>query len=864
MKKFLKVFGVLLLIFIALLAILPFVFQDQIEESLKKNINKNLNAKVEWQNLNLSLFTDFPNAEIGLENLFITNKEPFKGDTLFYSQNFRLHMGLFQLLSPEELVIDDVEIQNANLNIQINENGVANYDIAIKSPDSIKSDTNNSESNFKLQLKSYSIENTNLIYKDAGNIEFRLNELNHSGKGDFSKNTFTLETKTDSKISLVYDKTNYLNNNSIELDADIAIDLDKMRFTFEDNFGKINQLPLNFDGFLQVSKDFQEMDIKFSTPDSDFKNLLALIPQTYSGNLEDIDTKGEFNLEGRIFGKVDDSYIPKLNIELSSRNAEFQYANLPNKMENINLDVTILNSTGLVEDTAVDVNKLDFRIGKDQFSSAIHIKDLTENIKTDIVAKGVINLANLSKTYPIDSNLNLNGVLDMDLETHFDMNSLEQKQYENINSRGKLLLSDFKYDSNELANAFEIELADLTFNKASAKLNDFRMKTGQTDLKANGQLNNLIGYLFSNEDLSGNFQAMSNKFVVSDFMTSENDNSDPQKEIKSSAPIEEAIKIPSKLDLSLSFTANEVVYNNFNLKNIAGRLSVKDQSVNLSQIQANLFGGQVIVDGNVSTKEEKPNFGLKLKLNEIDIATSLEQIEMFQAFTPIFKSLVGVFTTEFDFSGNMTNSLSPILSSLDGNGLANIIQAKIEPSRVPLANSLNQQMGLIDFDDLKIKDIVTSFSFQNGNINVKPIQFEIEDIEVNLQGKHSLNNVMDYTADLKLPAKYLGNDIKSQIAKLSNTDIDSLVVYLPISIKGALKKPNISIDTKSAINELTNKIIQEQKDNLIDQAGDKLNDLLNGNKPTDSTKTQDDEVKETVKNVLGNLLKGKKKKDDGN
>jgi hypothetical protein len=862
MKRLLKILGIVILVLILLLAIVPFLFQDQIEQGLKNNINKNVNANVEWETLSLSLLADFPNAEIGLDNVFVVNKKPFEGDTLFYAQNFELHMGLFQLFDSENLVIDDINVNNANLNILVNENGQANYDIQKKAENPNQKEKAGSEGNFSLQLQSYSISNTNILYKDAENIELKLDRFNHSGKGDFSKNIFTLNTKTDTKVSLVFDEINYLKDNSLELDADIAIDLDKMKFTFEDNIGKVNQLPLNFEGFLQVFEDKQELDITFRTPDSDFKNLIALIPETYAGNLDGISTKGDFSLDGRLYGTIDDTYIPKIDVELLSKNAQFQYDDLPNKMEDINLDMKILNSTGLVEDTAVDINKLNFRIGNDKFSSAIHLKNLTKNIKADIVASGIINLAELSKTYPIDTNMNLNGILNADLETHFDMNSIENKQYQNINSSGMLLLSDFIYASDELANPFEIKTADLTFNKASAKLNDLEMKTGQTDIKGSGQLNNLIGYLFSDDDLSGSFQAMSNTFVVNDFMSSEETEVQDPQENDNVSTKEQAIRIPSQLDLSLSFTANEVVYDNFNLKNAVGKMSIKDQKVSLKQIQADLFGGQVLVDGSVSTKETRPNFGLNLKLQQIDIGTSLEQIEMFQSFTPILKSLVGVFSTEFDFSGDMTNSLTPILSTLDGSALTKIIQAKVEPSKVPLANTLNAQFGLIDFKNLSLKDVSTRFSFENGNVNVKPLQFMIDDIEVTLQGQHSLNNLMDYSAELKLPAKYLGDDVKNQIAKLSNSDMSTMMIDIPIQIKGELKNPKINIDTESAITELTNKIIEEQKDNLIDQAGDKINSFLGGNnndKAKDSTKTQNDEVKETVKNVLGGLLGGKKK-----
>lgn len=875
MKKVLKITGIIILVLILILAIAPFLFQDQIEQSIKKNINTNVNAQVEWSALNLSLLSNFPNAKVGLENISVINNKPFKGDTLFYAQNFELKLGLFEIFDTSNLKIDAISINKALVNVKTNKAGVANYDIQKASDAKTIETTNDSstEEAFSLELSAYDISDSKIIYQDADAMLLTLEHFNHSGQGDFSKNTFVLSTHTDSKVSFVYDSTAYLSQNNIVLDADVDMDLDKMRFKFKDNEALINQLPLKFDGFVQVNDNNQELDINFTTPNSDFKNLLALVPQEYAGNLDGISTQGEFNLDGRLYGVIDDKHIPKINVVLNSQNAEFQYKDLPKKVDHINLDFKLLNESGLAEDTSLDINTLSFRIDKDQFSGSAHFKEFTENTKADIVAKGVINLSNLSQAYPIDAKLDLNGVLNADFETHFDMNSIENEQYQNIRSKGQLKLNGFKYASEELANPFEIQTALVKFNRGDADLSQFSMTTGQTDIQASGSLNNLIGYLFSDEDLKGQFKANSNRFRINDFMTAsveeENESSESQNKTpnESNKTEEEAIKIPSQLDLSLDFKAKEVIYDNYNLKNAKGQLTIIDQKASLNKIQADLFGGQVFVDGNVNTKNKTPTFGMKLQLQNIDIASSMQDVEMLKGFTPILKSLVGKLTTEFDFSGDMTQGLSPILSTLDGNGLANIIQARVEPSQMPLTNSLNSQLNVIDFSNLKLQDVVTTFKFENGAVNVNPVKFKIDDINVNLQGSHSLNNVMDYTANLKLPAKYFGDEIGGQLAKLSNTDMKNMKVDLPIGISGNLKQPKINIDMKSAVSNLTNQIIEQQKDDLIGKAGEELSNLLGGNSKNDkadSTSTKDDKVEETVKNVLGGLLGGKKKKKKDN
>lgn len=83
-------------------------------------------------------------------------------------------------------------------------------------------------------------------------------------------------------VSFDFGGTNYLNNNKVQLDADIAMNLDKMRFTFKDNKALINQLPLVFEGFIQINENNNEMDLTFKTPSSDFKNFLAVIPEEYA------------------------------------------------------------------------------------------------------------------------------------------------------------------------------------------------------------------------------------------------------------------------------------------------------------------------------------------------------------------------------------------------------------------------------------------------------------------------------------------------------------------------------------------------------------------------------------------------------
>ncbi len=94
------------------------------------------------------------------------------------------------------------------------------------------------------------------------------------------------------------DKVNYMNNIAISLDAILGIDLKNSKYTFKENKAKINELPLEFDGFIQMVDAGQNYDLKFKTPTSSFKNFLGLIPSAYSSSLDNVKTSGDFTVVG--------------------------------------------------------------------------------------------------------------------------------------------------------------------------------------------------------------------------------------------------------------------------------------------------------------------------------------------------------------------------------------------------------------------------------------------------------------------------------------------------------------------------------------------------------------------------------------
>lgn len=861
LKKVLKIVGIILLLLVVAAFAIPYFFKDQIKAKILTSINENVDAKVAFADADLSLFKNFPNASVTIDKLSIINKAPFEGDTLVSFEELNLKMSIKELFKGENepMNIDGISSKNGLINIIIDKNGVGNFDIALKNKKDDEKDNSKSKP-LALKIKEYEIENFRFqFYDEKSKMKMVLDSINHEGKGDFTSTKLDLDTKTTTKVSLSMDKANYMKNVALSLDAVLGIDLEKSKYTFKENKAKINKLPLEFDGFIQIVEAGQEYDLKFKTPTSSFKNFLGLIPEQYAANLDNVKTSGDFTVAGFAKGLYSETTVPKFNIEIASNNASFQYPNLPKSVKNIVIDTKIINETGVMNDTYVNLDKLSFQIDQDVFNAKANIKNIAENALVNADLKGTINLANVTKAYPVKLDKPLSGILKADVKTEFDMQSVEKSDYARIKNAGTIDLSGFNY-TDENGKTMNISKVLVAFNPNTVNLQQFNAKTGKSDIAVNGVLENFYGFVFKNQELKGNFNLNSNQLAVSDFMTTEA----PKTETETKKS--EAMKIPAFLNCSLTAKANTVLYDNLTLKNVSGKIIIKDQKATLQNGRTDIFGGSIAFNGDISTKEKTPKFNMDLGLNTVDIAQTFTQLDMMKKIAPIAGIINGKLNSKIHLSGNLNETeMTPILSSLTGDLLGQLLSTTVNSKNSTLLSALDNNLNFVDLTKLNLNDLKAAVTFKDGKVNVKPFDIKYQDIKVNVGGTHGFDQNMNYNLKLDVPAKYLGTEANNLIAKLSPADAKK-VESIPINaiIGGNFSSPKITTDVKQATTNLVNNLVKQQKDKLVSGGKDALSGIIsNATKPkNDTTKT---DVKKDVKDKANSLIKdifGKKKNEE--
>ncbi len=885
-KKITRISAIVLILLIALFIGLPYVIESKAGDLLKDNVNKGINGRFDFAELSMSLYSDFPYTRIRLSEVSLINSKPFEGDTLFSAAAIELKMGISEFFESAEdpIEIEELQIISALLSLKIDSSEVGNYNISRSGPDNATAGTD--EPSPVLSIGSYKINNTRISYLDnASGYYLELDSLNHEGSGDLSEAVSRLKTKTNGVVSFKMDDNTYLERNRLVLESMIEIDLENNRYSFKDGQAVINRLPVLLNGSLKVQEEGQQLDLTFKTISSDFKNFLALIPEKYSRDISQLQTRGSFDLEGNISGLLSDETIPQFDIQLTARDASFKYPDLPKSVDNINLDLVLKNETGLLENTTIEIVNTSFRIDQDRFQLDALISQLTGNTGVKSRLKGSIDLGNLAQAYPVPSSLDMQGLLRGELSSAFRLSDIENNNYKKIELDGTIDISGLNYAFEALPHPLKIHTMHAALNPKTIEIEEVAGITGSTDFSANGELRNALGYIFSNEVLRGNFEMRSNSFVVSDFVQEDSKSSESEGE--------ESFEVPTQLDLNLNAIVGKAIYDNIVLYDLAGNLRIKDEVITFKEISSRMLDGRVIFDGMLSSRDGIPSFEMALDMSRLNIAKTFEKMEVMKLLGPAASALEGRWNSKMSLSGNLTEQLDLDMNSLSGNMVAEVLTATVNAQKTPVTNLLNTRLNFIDLDKLDLSGLKTSLSFDEGQVRVKPFTLRYEDVAIEFSGGHSFANTLDYQLTFDVPAKYMGEDVNRLLASIEDDSLEDITVPVIAQLGGSYTKPKLKTDMKSQARELTDQLVEIQKQKYINKGKKEVNQLLGdmlagkeeetessesdttnsgslinlaGNqidKTADSVQTtskeedSDDLLKEGAKSILGGLLNSK-------
>ena len=791
--RILAIVGILIVLLLALLIVLPMLFRDRIAERVKLEANRNLDARVEWRDVGLTFFRNFPNLTLRLDDLTVAGKGRFEGDTLAAIRHLQVALDLASVLGSVmggsgPIVVRAVELDQPRLRLIALEDGTANWDITKKTPETAPAAA---AKPMAISLRRFEITDGAVRFDDAqAKLKASLIGYNQSLTGDFSRDLVGIKTKADADtVSLTFAGIPYLNRVQLGLTADVQADLAKKAYTLKGTELRLNDLRLGVSGSASTAGENLGLDLAFKAPSTNFRSILSLVPAVYAHDFEKVKTAGTIAVNGQVKGEYGDSAFPAFALNAKVDSAAFQYPDLPLPARDIFIDLAIANPGGSADSTVVRLQRFHLLLGRNPVDATLVLRTPLSDPDVDLRVKGKVDLADVRRSMKLDGIDQLTGTVAADAAVRTRMSSIDKKQYDRVAASGTVDVGGLTVKGKDLPHPLSIQQASLRLAPERAELRSFAGSIGSSDVQASGSLDNLLGFMFRDDVLRGTATVRSNRFNLDEWRSGEGDL--------------QVIPVPPRIDFGLDATVAELTYDKLTMKNARGRLRVKDQRVTLEDFRMNTLGGEIGLTGFYETTNvAKPTFDVGLKLTKVDVPSAFQAFTTIQMLAPVAKYAAGNVTTDLHVKGALGKNMMPLFPALTGKGTLQTSQLALKdfPALEKVVNVTKLQF----LDDPTLKSLSTAFQIRDGRLFVEPFAVKLGATTMNVSGSNGLDQSLLYALKLRVPRAELGGAanqaISGLVSKVGQAGIDLAAapeIELGIQLAGTVTNPSVKVDVGS-------------------------------------------------------------------
>jgi hypothetical protein len=824
LRRILKWTGITFLVLLILLIALPFIFKDKIIALAKEEAEKSLNAKLNFGDIDLSVFRSFPDVSVSVDSLSIANIAPFEGDTLISTRNFRADINLWSLFG-DKYEINTIVLDHPRILARVLKDGKANWDIT--KPSAEETAPGGEASSFKMSLEEFRIDKGYIVYDDASlGMRTVLNELDHTLSGDFTEDIFDIETaNTIREFTLEYGGVPYLSKVNTSIKAKINADMPNFKFTIQDNEIVLNELGLGVEGYFAMPKEDMDMDLKFKAKQTEFKNILSLIPGAYTQDFKSVKTSGKLTLDGFVKGIYNDKKMPAFGANVLIENAMFQYPSLPRSANDIHVDMKVSNPTGVPDNTVINIKKFHADLGGNPIDMVMNVATPVSDPDLNGEIRAQLNLGTLKDVLPIEKGDELNGKVTADVKMNGRMSAIESGNYEKFNAKGQVIVLDMKYKTKDLP-PVDLSTMYLNFTPQYVELSKFESKIGRSDISAQGKIENMLQYVFKDQLLKGAFTMNSSVLDLNEFMTDSPEQ--PAGQPEQPAPEASIIEVPANIDFSLASTISKLLYDKMTMNDVKGLITIKESRVEMKELNMKMLGGNMSISNSYyDTKNPRvPKIAFNLGIENFNIPQTYSTFNTVQKLAPVAKYTQGAFSTTLKLASDLDSKMEPVLTTLAGEGdlfTKAVTVTGFEPLS-KLADELKMdKFKKIDFNDLKIHYI-----FKDGKVSTNEFPFKSGSVGGVVKGSTGFDQSIDYKMTFEVPTADMPSGAKQYVnGLLSKANMLGTNMQMPEKVKlnalfgGTVTKPTVKTDVK----EIAGNMVDNVKDQVKQQVDQKIDEV---------------------------------------
>ncbi len=798
LKYFFIGLGILIVITITVLFSIIYFYEDEIKQYALNELNQHLEADLKVDNIELSIFEQFPSIALKFNNVFIKDKLDHK-DTLLYAKSLYMNMDFFDVIKGNyevRKIIGD----HVNLKLKVDSNGNDNYNIWV-------SDTLSKGEEVRFVLQQVEVNNLKLDYlNDYNKQHYRFQTKHIDFSGDFNKSIYDLRAKSHVLVNeFSADHVSYLTNKRADIDLNVKVNNDSSTYLINKGDLKIEGMAFAVQGSYR-NGEAPYIDLNFIGKSIILESLISVFPIDILASINEYKAKGEVGFNASLLGKVSSKDNPVFKADFNMKSGSMKETYTATTLSSISLNGRFINinEEGVQE---LELDKFQATLGDETIVGSLKITNFNQPIIEGSV-DGKIELKKMADFASLNS-FNLDGNADLALSYKIRFNN-QGNDYDLDVLKGSIKLLDMIAVLPEHEVSIEQTNGQLSFVKNALKSNLIKGKVNGSDFEMQITFENFMDYVTTISDKLKIISDLKINKLILDQMISSGEGG--QGDFK--------FNLPSQIELNSNLSIGLLQYNSFKAKNISGSFNVNDRYIKADNVFFEANKGKYELSSSLKPIDEN-NYKWSVVGNayEINISDLFYSFENFGQSYLTGLHLKGLANISFDVSSLLDKALT-----FDADKITAKTQIRVKNGELIKHSSMTDIADYLD-DNILVKTVIDTkvlknklthihfrklsneITITNGIIAIPKMNIESSVMNMTLFGTHGFNDSIDYHFSFRLRELMVKDKVDSEFGPIKD---DGLGKKLFLHMYGTVDDPLFKLDQNEK-KQIKKEVIEKEK-----------------------------------------------------
>jgi hypothetical protein len=495
LKRILKIFGVLIGLFVLFLGILSGIVyfkEDELYALAVAELNDNQVGRLEIEGIELSPFRAFPYISVDLKNITFYADKSDSAEVIYHFDDIYAGFDIWDLLRGEftitRLIVNDgfirmVKYEDGSVNL-LNAKAMPHREAELEDESHIHLDLQ------KIKLNNIRFEEINLQANQHLDITIKkaVSRVKHIKD--------VLDIFFDGEMHMTEYKSNNIalfKNKDFEIHTEFLYDSIAQFITFQPGQLTLQQGSLDFGGTIDLANDIT-LDFDIHGRKKNFDLFIAFAPEEIFEKMERFKNEGDIYFKGKISGPVLNQN-PSINLELGCSNTSFLRKDNSKAIKDLSFRGTFTTGEANTLETSELVLENFYGVPESGlFKGTFRVYDFT-NPKFSVDFHADLDLANLESFYDFDFiddasghviiDITINEFMEADSAIHamtqLEDGTLSRVLFKNVGIK----LSDYHQPIRKINGRLELDGDDIVMDNLSAS-------AGESDFSLNFRLKNVL------------------------------------------------------------------------------------------------------------------------------------------------------------------------------------------------------------------------------------------------------------------------------------------------------------------------------------------------------------------------------------